>query len=62
MGEVVPAGNAQAMGEAICRVLDSPNRYRKPAATIEALFNYDETVSRYERHLQAAFKAAGISE
>jgi glycosyltransferase involved in cell wall biosynthesis len=58
MGEVVPLRNPQAMGEAIVRIFDNPDAYAKPFEEIDAAFNFEETVARYERHLRAAAEAA----
>lgn len=57
MGELVPPGDPQAMGEAIVRVIDYRDRYVKPRSEIDAAFNFEETIRRYERHFRSAAKA-----
>jgi glycosyltransferase involved in cell wall biosynthesis len=54
MGEIVPPGQPQAMGEAINRVLADPEQYVKPLSVIEAAFGIDQTVDRYEALLRDA--------
>ena len=58
MGLLAPPRNPQALGEAIVTVLDNPEAYHKPLDVIDAAFNFDETIDRYERHLQTAARAA----
>jgi glycosyltransferase involved in cell wall biosynthesis len=58
MGILVPPRDPQAMGEAIVRVLDNRADYVKPFAAIDAAFNFEETLNRYERHLREAVEAA----
>ncbi|HVS11730.1 MAG TPA: glycosyltransferase family 4 protein [Planctomycetota bacterium] len=58
MGEIVPPGDPAALGEALARVLDDPDAYRKPLATIEEAFSFEETIDRYERHLRGAAESA----
>ncbi len=57
MGELVPRGNSETMGRAIARVLGNRNAYVRPFAEIDQVFNLEETVNRYERHLRAAAEA-----
>jgi glycosyltransferase involved in cell wall biosynthesis len=59
MGEIVPPGDPQAFGEALVRVLSDRSNYVKPLAEIDAKFNFEETVNRYERHLYNAARNAG---
>jgi glycosyltransferase involved in cell wall biosynthesis len=54
MGEIVPPGNPQAMGESINRVLADPERYTKSVSDIDAVFGIDQTVDRYEALLRDA--------
>jgi glycosyltransferase involved in cell wall biosynthesis len=54
MGRLVPPANPQAMGEAIVQVLDRRDDYVKPLAEIDAIFNLEETVDRYEQYLREA--------
>jgi glycosyltransferase involved in cell wall biosynthesis len=58
MGEIVPPGEPEAMGQAIIRVFDNPDQYVKPLSQIDKDFNFEETVDRYERHLRNAAQAA----
>lgn len=58
MGEIVPPGNPQAMGEAINRVLANPEPYTKPLSDIDAAFGIDQTVDRYEALLRDAANRA----
>jgi glycosyltransferase involved in cell wall biosynthesis len=58
MGLLVPPRNPQALGEGIIEVLDNPDKYYKPLDMIDAAFNLNETVDRYECHLRAAARAA----
>jgi glycosyltransferase involved in cell wall biosynthesis len=48
MGEVVPVGDAAALAEAIRRVLEHPDSYRRPRSEIEAAFSVEQTVAGYE--------------
>lgn len=54
MGRIVPRGNWRALGEAVIDVLAHRDEIVKPRAEIERLFNLDETVNRYEKHLRRA--------
>lgn len=58
MGEIVPPGDPQAMGEALIRVLDNPEHYVKPIAEIDAIYGLEQTVNRYEALLRSAAKRA----
>jgi glycosyltransferase involved in cell wall biosynthesis len=59
MGEIVPPGDPQAFGEALLRVLSDRSKYVKPLEEIDAKFNLEETVNRYEKHLSDAARRAG---
>ena len=48
MGALTPPGDAQAIGETIVKVLDSPQDYHRTKAQIEEHFSFEETVNRYE--------------
>jgi glycosyltransferase involved in cell wall biosynthesis len=48
MGEVVPVGDAAALAEAILRILEHPEGYRRPRSEIEAAFSVEQTVSGSE--------------
>jgi glycosyltransferase involved in cell wall biosynthesis len=54
MGKIVPRGDWEAMGCAVVEILQTPDRFVKPRAEIEATFNFDETIARYEKHLRRA--------
>lgn len=54
MGRIVPRGNWRAIGEAVIDVLARRDELVKPRAEIERLFNLQETVDRYEKHLRRA--------
>jgi glycosyltransferase involved in cell wall biosynthesis len=49
MGEVFPAGNAQAFAEAVIRVLQARQTYLRPRAEIEQHYHIERTVDAYER-------------
>lgn len=50
MGQIVPRGDWQAVGQAVIDVLEHPEQYRKSRAAIEQTFNFEETINRYEKH------------
>jgi glycosyltransferase involved in cell wall biosynthesis len=54
MGKIVPRGNWKAIGQAVIDVLDNLDDYIKPRADIERIFNFGETVRRYEKYLTRA--------
>jgi glycosyltransferase involved in cell wall biosynthesis len=54
MGEIVPPHDPLAMGEAISRILDTPEKYKKPAQLIDQIFNFEKTIDLYERYLRDA--------
>jgi glycosyltransferase involved in cell wall biosynthesis len=51
MGRIVPRGDWQAIGEAVIAILDDPSHYRRSHDEIATIFNFEETVTRYEKHL-----------
>ncbi len=51
MGKIVPRGDWKAIGQAVIDILDDPQQYHRPQTEIEATFNFEETVRRYEKHL-----------
>lgn len=53
MGEVVPIGDAAALAEAIIRVIQNPDKYRRPRHLIEDTFSLERTVSGYEALFEA---------
>jgi len=56
MGRVVPVGDDAALAEAIIEVVGHPDRYRKPRAAIEHLYNIGRSVREYERLYQEVAK------
>ncbi|PJF44811.1 MAG: glycosyltransferase family 1 protein [Phototrophicales bacterium] len=54
MGKLVPPRDPEALGEAVIEILQNPQLYIRPRHEIEAIFNFDETVSRYEKHFRQA--------
>lgn len=54
MGQIVPRGDWEAMGRAVIEILQEPARYIKSRETIMQTFDFEETVSRYEKHMRAA--------
>lgn len=56
MGKIVPPGDYQAIGEAVCDILDDPSAYIKPREVIAEAFSFPETVDRYERHFHACVR------
>jgi glycosyltransferase involved in cell wall biosynthesis len=48
MGEVVPIGDSTALAEAIIRVIQDPDEYKRPRRFIEDTFSLERTVSGYE--------------
>jgi glycosyltransferase involved in cell wall biosynthesis len=57
MGEVVPIGDANALGEAVIRILDDKGAYFRPRQEIENLFGLEQTVQGYERLFDAEIKS-----
>ena len=54
MGMIVPRGDAAAIGAAVVEVVQHPERYHKPRAQVEQVFNFQRTVDGYETHLRRA--------
>lgn len=48
MGELATAGDWRSIGEALVKVLQNPDAYRKPRPEIAETFSFEETVNRYE--------------
>ncbi len=48
MGEVAPIGDADALADAIIRVIQSPEKYQQPRQHVEDAFSIEGTVSGYE--------------
>ncbi len=53
MGEVTPIGDADALAEAILRVLQTPGDYQRPRRLIEETFSLERTVAGYEELFKA---------
>jgi glycosyltransferase involved in cell wall biosynthesis len=58
MGEVVAPGDPVALADAVGRVVDGPERYERPRAEIEQMYDLDATVERYEELFVALLRAA----
>jgi glycosyltransferase involved in cell wall biosynthesis len=58
MGEIAPIGDASGLAQAILRVLDAPEKYRRPAAEIRATFPFEGTLDGYEAVYRSATGAA----
>lgn len=54
MGEIAPIGDAAGLARQILKVLDSPERYRRPRAEIRAMFPFDRTLDQYEEVYRAS--------
>jgi glycosyltransferase involved in cell wall biosynthesis len=48
MGEIAPIGDAAGLAAALLRILESPERYRRPAGEIRAMFRQEATLDAYE--------------
>jgi len=53
MGEVVAIGDAKALAEAIVRIVQKPDDYRRPRRQIEDAFSLERTVNGYESLFEA---------
>lgn len=49
MGEIVPVGNPEKIAEAIVKVLSSRKKYIKTKKQIREVFNWKDTINRYEK-------------
>ena len=58
MGKIVPRGDWKAIGQAVIDILDDPETYHKSHQEIATIFNFDETIRRYEKHMRNAVKAS----
>jgi len=61
MGEIVPPRDSLALASAIARIVNDPQRYRKPREEIERLFSFKRTVQGYEEILTNALHGRGRS-
>ncbi len=57
MGEIAPIGDSEGLAAAILRVLEAPERYRRPATEIRRTFPFDGTLDGYEAVYRAAVGA-----
>ena len=48
MGEIAPIGDAAGLAAALLSILESPERYRRPADEIRAMFRQEATLDAYE--------------
>lgn len=53
MGAVTPIGDADALAEAILKILQHPDDYQRPRRLIEDTFSLERTVSGYEELFEA---------
>jgi glycosyltransferase involved in cell wall biosynthesis len=59
MGEIAPIGDADGLAKAILRVLESPERYRRPREEIRAMFPPERTFAFYEAAYRSILGAKG---
>ncbi len=59
MGEIAPIGDADGLAKAILRVLESPERYRRPREEIRAMFPPERTFAFYEATYRSILEARG---
>jgi len=59
MGEIAPIGDAPGLAEQILKVLESPERYRRPRDEIRKMFSRERTLSEYEAVYRSVAKARG---
>jgi glycosyltransferase involved in cell wall biosynthesis len=52
MGEIVPPHDPTALGEALVRVLRSPEAYVRPVSEVSSIFSLDKTIDQYEAVFQ----------
>jgi glycosyltransferase involved in cell wall biosynthesis len=62
MGQVVPIGDADALAEAILRVVQRPADYRRPRRLIEETFSLERTLNGYETLFEALVAQAGAGQ
>jgi glycosyltransferase involved in cell wall biosynthesis len=61
MGQVVPIGDADALAEAILRVVQHPADYRRPRRFVEETFSLERTLNGYETLFEALVAKLGAS-
>ena len=59
MGEIVPPHEPAALGEALVRVLQSPEAYVRPRSEIDSIFSLKKTIDQYEGVFQQAVEESG---
>jgi glycosyltransferase involved in cell wall biosynthesis len=52
MGQIVPIGDALALGDALLKVLDTPGAFRRELETIAAMYDPQTVAAEYERLFQ----------
>jgi glycosyltransferase involved in cell wall biosynthesis len=52
MGQIVPIGDALALGDALLKVLDTPGAFRREVETIAAMYDPQTVAAEYERLFQ----------
>ena len=57
MGEVAAIGDADALAEAIVKVIQCPADYARPRHEIEELFSLERTVSGYQDLFESLMEA-----
>ncbi|HEY6930971.1 MAG TPA: glycosyltransferase family 4 protein [Thermoanaerobaculia bacterium] len=57
MGEIARAGSPEDLARQIIRVLEAPQRYRKPHETVREIFSVESTFSAYESAYRRALEA-----
>lgn len=60
MGKIVPCGDWRAVGQAVLDILEAPDQYIKPREEIARIFNFEETINRYERHFWRAAESSRV--
>jgi glycosyltransferase involved in cell wall biosynthesis len=54
MGEIAPIGDSEGLARQILKVVESPERYRRPREEIRAMFSSERTLSEYEAVYRSA--------
>ncbi|MBX3063754.1 MAG: glycosyltransferase family 4 protein [Anaerolineae bacterium] len=60
MGLIVPRGDHRAIGEAVIEIMQNREKYVKPREHILNIFNFEETINRYEQTFLAAAENSRI--
>ncbi|MEP6995059.1 MAG: hypothetical protein ABI968_11100, partial [Acidobacteriota bacterium] len=56
--EIAPIGDAAGLADQILKVLDAPERYRRPREEIRPMFSRERTLSEYEAVYRSAAQGA----